>query len=1179
LGDVLKFDSFDELNTAFQQAQAKWHQGNLLGAYDLLLEIFTYRLLYAKLIDADLKVIQTLADLAGLLGEFQAADDLLYGAIAQYEQANSQLQADYTRLRRVQILLDRGDLHQARHQLQVMAVRIGDIESIQFSPSGLVQWELGCVWLDTEPQERTIVFAELYLAMGRLLSALGQFGDALKALHRGLFHTEGKEVPALARQTVIPLKLAMATALLEGGDLEDADTHLTHLQTELDEPQHPEHYINCLEISGKLHLLRGDLGKALETFRQVQAKCRQLAAGRAVLRSDLNLAHVLILLNQTSTAQHYLEDTKEYALEIQDSVLASRAQLLLNLASVRGRSLVVGTPVGLSVKGMLHQQQDNQPVAHQEAKLDLRQSPNYLTWFEDRALAFQWQLSDLNLGMAAALLKQIQQAFKFTDSRLIQVQIQVLEGIFAYYQGMKSEDPNRVGSHPNLGGIRQANKILEKVRPQLEEIGLKPELWQVQRILGWCRARLNYPAAEQEALTRSTNALLTQLTESLSPEDQAIYLLNKWTADEEYIAAETNQLQRLQAKLRAGSPLLRPWRRWLLMQRLNALVEHIDRYKDVLVKRTIQGRKVDVKHEPTSSLWQRLLTHPKNRVTLSFLVLPDRVFVVRAWKFFLDFAVIPTTRLEVRNVVQHWHKRIQRINGGRDLSAMPDDDSYESVMASVANEGKTIANQLAEILDIPSLLKGLPKNTRSLTIVPDDILHGFPFATIVHQGKYLVEHYALSIAYESSGKKSPTPSCDRSQKALIVGVSQETNQFASLPAVGKELDQVERWLIRHHIDWQTLVDNSARKAAILEGLSEATLLHIACHGTFEHNRPDQSGLVLISNSENREILSLRELSNLNLTELRHATLSSCWSADHFILPGRWIISLPETLWRSGVESILGCLWEVYDKVAVSFMTRFYDYLEELPRDEALRRTQLDCLQGRLPDCGTIDTTNPIFWAGFNLYGECTTLDIFLNKQPRKLENSISRKQLEELESARLQLQQMQIEQRQLKQTAAQHLRELQIARQRIEQLEGEQQTLNNRFQQQKEDLKHQGKLEALKELLDVVDGFELARQQIQTNSEQQASIHQGYEGIYRLLVTALKRIGVTEINAMGHPFDPNLHEAVMVEASEQQADGTVLAEIRRGYLLGKLVLRPAQVKVAIGSELDSNTSETPANGC
>ena len=963
----MTLDSFEKVKAAFEEAQTKWQEGNLWEAYELLLEIFTSRLLSGNLIDADVKVIQSLADLAGLFGEFQAADNLLQGAISLYETANSLRWADYTRLKRIQLGLDRGSLSQVRKWFKEMAPRIGDIEGIHFSPFGLEQWEDGCVWPNTEPQERTVLFSELYLAMGRLLSALGQYGDALEALKRGLSHTEGEEVPSLAGQTVVPLRLAIASAHLEKGDLAEADTSLFRLQNQLKYPQHPEYSIRWLELSGKLNLLRGELGKGLERFREVQTTCRQFRSQRAVLSSTLNLAHVLILLNQTSTAQNYLVDAQVDASAIGDTALASRAELLLSLVSVRSRSLVVGSPI--TVSGMRRKEKDNLVVAEEKAKLDLRKSPNYLSLFEDRSLAFQWQLGDFNLLTAAALLKQIKETFLVTDSRLIQVQIQVLEGIFAYYQGLEREDPHRVQVNPNLSEIRQANKVFEEVRPQLEEMGLNPELYQVQRFLGWCRTRLNNPTAELEALTESTNNLLAQLTVSLSPEDQAVYLLNKWTADEEYIAARINQLQRLQLRLTRSPFWLRPWRLWGLMQHLNALVEHIDRYKDVLVKRTIKEQNIQVQNTPdTLSLWRRLFTHPKKRVTLSFLVLPDRVFVIRAWKYFFDFAVIPTTRLEVRNTVQRWHGRIKGINGSRDLSAIPDEDSHESVMAAVANESQHIANYLAKILEIPSLLKDIPKKTQSLTIVPDDILHGFPFATIVLQGKYLVERYAISIAYESSGTKLSINSSEKAQKALLVGVSQGTYQFPPLPAVREEIDQVAHWLSTHQSNLCELMDHSANKSAVLKGLSEATFLHIACHGIFEQNHPDQSGLVLISNYGQKEILTLRELSNLDLTRLHHATLSSCWSADHFILPGRWIISVPETLWRSGTQSILGCLWEVDDKVAVSFMTRFYYYLNQHPRDEALRRTQLEFKNAN-------DTANPFFWAGFNLYGDYRTLDV------------------------------------------------------------------------------------------------------------------------------------------------------------------------------------------------------------
>ncbi|WP_207713963.1 hypothetical protein [Scytonema sp. UIC 10036] len=144
----------------------------------------------------------------------------------------------------------------------------------------------------------------------------------------------------------------------------------------------------------------------------------------------------------------------------------------------------------------------------------------------------------------------------------------MLEGIFTYYQGTDSND---------ISKINQAHQILEEVCLQLEEMGLKPDLWQVQRIVIWCRTRLNYPPLEIEALTASTNQLLEQITSSLTPEDQVFYLLNKWTADEEYIATEINQLQRLQQRFITSNFLLRPWLRLRLMRRLNALVEHIDK--------------------------------------------------------------------------------------------------------------------------------------------------------------------------------------------------------------------------------------------------------------------------------------------------------------------------------------------------------------------------------------------------------------------------------------------------------------------------------------------------------------------------------------------------------------------------------------------------------------------------
>ena len=56
--------------------------------------------------------------------------------------------------------------------------------------------------------------------------------------------------------------------------------------------------------------------------------------------------------------------------------------------------------------------------------------------------------------------------------------------------------------------------------------------------------------------------------------------------------------------------------------------------------------------------------------------------------------------------------------------------------------------------------------------------------------------------------------------------------------------------------------------------------------------------------------------------------------------------------------------------------------------------------------------------------------------------------------------------------------------------------------------------------------------------------------------------GVKPIEAIGQPFDPNLHEAVVHEETTEHPDNTVIGEVQRGYLLRERVLRPSLVRVA-----------------
>ena len=70
------------------------------------------------------------------------------------------------------------------------------------------------------------------------------------------------------------------------------------------------------------------------------------------------------------------------------------------------------------------------------------------------------------------------------------------------------------------------------------------------------------------------------------------------------------------------------------------------------------------------------------------------------------------------------------------------------------------------------------------------------------------------------------------------------------------------------------------------------------------------------------------------------------------------------------------------------------------------------------------------------------------------------------------------------------------------------------------------------------------------------------ELIHKQMVDLLRKRGVKPIEALGADFDPNVHQAVVHETSDEHREGEVMQELQRGYTLGDRLLRPAMVKVA-----------------
>ena len=116
-----------------------------------------------------------------------------------------------------------------------------------------------------------------------------------------------------------------------------------------------------------------------------------------------------------------------------------------------------------------------------------------------------------------------------------------------------------------------------------------------------------------------------------------------------------------------------------------------------------------------------------------------------------------------------------------------------------------------------------------------------------------------------------------------------------------------------------------------------------------------------------------------------------------------------------------------------------------------------------------------------------------------------------------------------------------------------------RVERERREQADQAVVELLRELLAVVDDFDIA---LTVEGEPTEAYRKGVELIHAKLHDLLRKYRVRPIEALGADFDPNIHQAVIHEESADHREGEVMGELRKGYMMGDRLLRPAMVKVA-----------------
>lgn len=124
------------------------------------------------------------------------------------------------------------------------------------------------------------------------------------------------------------------------------------------------------------------------------------------------------------------------------------------------------------------------------------------------------------------------------------------------------------------------------------------------------------------------------------------------------------------------------------------------------------------------------------------------------------------------------------------------------------------------------------------------------------------------------------------------------------------------------------------------------------------------------------------------------------------------------------------------------------------------------------------------------------------------------------------------------------------------------QNYKRRVEKEKSDIYSFANEKLILELLPAVDNLERAVGAIAEEGNNDAALTKGIKMILQQLLDTMKNNGLEEIKALGQDFDPNLHHAVMQEASDAEEGNKVLEVYQKGYTLNGKVIRPSMVKVS-----------------
>ncbi|HZH78567.1 MAG TPA: CHAT domain-containing protein [Archangium sp.] len=245
--------------------------------------------------------------------------------------------------------------------------------------------------------------------------------------------------------------------------------------------------------------------------------------------------------------------------------------------------------------------------------------------------------------------------------------------------------------------------------------------------------------------------------------------------------------------------------------------------------------------------------------------------------------------------------------------------------------------------------------TPRVGLIPHGVLHYLPFAALSDGRKYLGDRYTLFTLPGASALRY-LPKARRAEGPALVLAQGKAEGASVLDSVDAEALSIARLY-----GVEALTRAAATEAALKQGASKASLLHVAAHGELDPESPLFSRLLLAPGGGEDGALTVGEVYGLDLSASRLVVLSACQTNVGKQSQGDEVVGLTRAFFYAQAPAVLASLWKVDDEATGVLMTEFHSQLQKgKGKAEALREAQART-RARFP--------HPHYWAAFVLTGD------------------------------------------------------------------------------------------------------------------------------------------------------------------------------------------------------------------